>query len=67
MASQRRRNDRKPKGPKIIIPGKAVPERHRYCIEHDTKMAPLLLWDSKTIQYVCKQGCQLSKSAAILK
>jgi len=67
MASRTRRNNKAPKGPKMIIPGKFVPERFRYCIEHDTKMSAVSTFGSKEIHYVCKDGCKLSKGAAVLK
>ena len=51
----------------MIIPGKFVPERFRYCIEHDTKMSAVATFGSKAIHYVCKDGCKLSKGAAVLK
>jgi hypothetical protein len=54
-------------GPKVVVPNKFVPERFHYCIEHDTKMSAVATFGSKAIHYECKDGCKLSKGAAILK
>lgn len=52
---------------KMTLPGKTGPQRFHYCIEHDMKMTPVLLWDSKVIRYECKDGCRLAKNEAALK
>lgn len=66
MATRRRLDNKAPKGPKVALPSKFTPERFRYCIDHDTKMHPVKTFGSG-IHYECKEGCSLSKGAAVLK
>lgn len=67
MASASRRDRHSVKLTKIVIQGKVSPERFRYCIDHDIKMKAIQDWDTKEIQYECKEGCRLTKDTAILK
>jgi len=67
MASASRRGRTAPKGPKMKMVGKFSQERYHYCYEHDQKMKAILDWDSKAIQYECKEGCKLGKRETLLK
>ena len=66
MASAARRGRTGPKLAKMKMVGKFSPEKFRYCIDHDTKMTPVKTFGAG-IHYECKEGCSLSKDAAILK
>lgn len=67
MASASRRGRTAPKNSKMVMQGKINPERFRYCIDHDTKMKPIQVFESKKIQYECNEGCRLTKAEAVLK